>query len=205
MRIAHLTDYYLPRLGGVEMHVHDLATRQQEAGHDVTVITSSARPAGLRRRDGAVQEDGNGLRVLRPTERMAFPTTLNPGGIVAGRRLARYGKYDVVHVHAGPFTPLAVAGATLASRIPTVVTVHSLISYMEPAFRVLDAMRSRCTRVVTTMVTALQRAARHGARAATESPTRARSRAPRHRSRAGVPRRRWPRRDPSWTTDCACR
>ncbi|MEU6754221.1 glycosyltransferase family 4 protein [Spirillospora sp. NPDC046719] len=139
MRIAHLTDYYLPRLGGVEMHVHDLATRQQEAGHDVTVITSSARPAGLRRRDAAMREDGNGPRVLRPTERMAFPTTLNPGGIVAGRRLARYGKYDVVHVHAGPFTPLAVAGATLAARIPTVVTVHSLISYMEPAFRVLDA------------------------------------------------------------------
>ena len=41
MRIAHVTDFYLPRLGGIEMHVSDLAARQVALGHEVTVVTSS--------------------------------------------------------------------------------------------------------------------------------------------------------------------
>src|SRR5262249_45475605 len=55
-----------------------------------------------------------------------------------GRQVLRRGGYDVVHVHAGPATPLAYAAAALATEIPTVVTMHSLISYMEPAFKLLD-------------------------------------------------------------------
>lgn len=132
MRVVHLTDFYLPRLGGIEMHVHDLAMRQQQAGHDVTVITSSPR------RRGARVHPAEGLRVHRLTEAMLFPSALHPAGPRAGRRVLRQGKYDVMHVHAGPFSPLAFAGAALAADIPTVVTVHSLISYMEPAFRLLD-------------------------------------------------------------------
>ncbi|WP_131743209.1 glycosyltransferase family 4 protein, partial [Actinomadura roseirufa] len=65
-------------------------------------------------------------------------SALHPAGPWNGRRLLRGGKYDVVHVHAGPFSPLAFTGAALAADLPTVVTVHSLISYMEPAFRLLD-------------------------------------------------------------------
>ena len=38
MRIAHVTDCYLPRLGGIELQVHDLASRQA-ARHDVTIFT----------------------------------------------------------------------------------------------------------------------------------------------------------------------
>ena len=39
MRILHVTDAYLPRLGGIEMHVHDLAQAQAAAGDDVDIIT----------------------------------------------------------------------------------------------------------------------------------------------------------------------
>ncbi len=38
VRIAHVTDCYLPRLGGIELQVHDLASRQA-AHHDVTIFT----------------------------------------------------------------------------------------------------------------------------------------------------------------------
>src|ERR1700726_4568638 len=49
MRIAHVSDCYLPRLGGIELQVHDLAERQAAAGHEVTVITTTAGPdPGLR-------------------------------------------------------------------------------------------------------------------------------------------------------------
>ena len=47
MRIAHVTDCYLPRLGGIEMQVRDLATRQQQAGEDVEIITATPAIPGL--------------------------------------------------------------------------------------------------------------------------------------------------------------
>ncbi len=40
MRIAHVSDCFMPRMGGIERQVHDLALRQQAAGHDVEIITS---------------------------------------------------------------------------------------------------------------------------------------------------------------------
>ena len=43
MRIAHVTDFYLPRLGGIELHVSDLSDRQRAAGHEVEVLTSFSR------------------------------------------------------------------------------------------------------------------------------------------------------------------
>lgn len=151
MRIAHVTDYYLPRLGGVEMHVQDLAARQLASGHDVEVITSSPRPVEERgtpevgsRADrspvGDHAEDGLGewVRVHRLTEAAAFPSALNPIVLRTARRVLRRGGYDVVHVHAGPATPLAYAAVALSAELPTVVTTHSLISYMEPAFKLLD-------------------------------------------------------------------
>ncbi len=51
MRIAHVSDCYLPRLGGIEMQVHDLATRQRAAGHETTVITQTPVQAGASGRD----------------------------------------------------------------------------------------------------------------------------------------------------------
>lgn len=137
MRIAHVTDFYLPRLGGIEMHVRDLAVRQQAAGHSVEVITSSPRPAG-RRQAGDRTGPAGTPKVHRLTESVLLPSALHPAGLPAGRRVLREGGYDVVHVHAGPFSPLAFAATALAADFPTVVTMHSLISYLEPAFRLLD-------------------------------------------------------------------
>ena len=40
-RIAHVTDVFLPRLGGIETHVDDLARHQRAVGLDVEVLTPS--------------------------------------------------------------------------------------------------------------------------------------------------------------------
>lgn len=121
MRIAHVTDFYLPRLGGIEMHVHDLAVRQLAAGHQVEVVTTSPGSS-----------DGPDVLVHRLAGRV------RPGALRAGRALLRSGGYDVVHVHAGPVSPLAFAAVPLATEVPMVVTAHSLLWRLEPLFRVLD-------------------------------------------------------------------
>ena len=123
MRIAHVTDFYLPRLGGIEMHVHDLAVRQQAAGHQVEIVTTSPGP---------------GTEPDLPVHRLTGHGWL-PAELSAGRTLLRERGYDAVHVHAGPTSPLAFAAIGLAAQLPTVVTVHSLLYRLEPAFRVLDA------------------------------------------------------------------
>jgi glycosyltransferase involved in cell wall biosynthesis len=128
LRIAHVTDFYLPRCGGIELQVRDLAARQVAAGHRVTVLTSTPRQAAP---DGPA---GAGVVVHRLAETGAMP------GIRAGVRAAlraalRAGRFDVVHVHGAPFSPLAFTAASLAAERPTVFTMHSILGPAEAGFR----------------------------------------------------------------------
>lgn len=137
MKIAHVTDFYLPRLGGVEMHVSDLARRQAAQGHEVTILTATP---GTSRRLRAVPAAGSGVAVHRLADDLRRPAALHPAAVPRGRRLVLEGGYDVVHVHAGVVTPLAFAVAALAEQgVPTVATAHSLVSNAMPLFRALDA------------------------------------------------------------------
>ena len=138
MRIAHVSDCYLPRLGGIERQVHDLAVRQLARGHDVEVITSvPATP------ESTVFDD---LIVRRPAARRGLhssSTAIRYGSSLAQRDLVTNGGYDVVHLHASTFSPMAFLTAGAASRqgIPTMITVHSLWSYATPIFRASDWIR----------------------------------------------------------------
>ncbi|MDQ6650601.1 MAG: glycosyltransferase family 4 protein [Actinomycetota bacterium] len=130
MRIAHVSDFYLPRLGGIEMQVSDLAARQRQAGHSVDVITSSPSHPDESATDshetGSVHRTGTGY--------------LDPAAWPTGTAQIRRGGYDVVHAHAALISPLAFAAVATATRIgvPTVVTAHSLVSWLTPAFDLLD-------------------------------------------------------------------
>ena len=44
MRVALLSDWYLPRRGGIELHLADLAARLAARGHQVDVITATPAP-----------------------------------------------------------------------------------------------------------------------------------------------------------------
>lgn len=100
-RIAHVTDVYLPRLGGIETHVDDLVRHQRTAGLDAHVLTpttsTSSDPAWVRR---------------LPARR--------------ARRVVL--DYDLVHVHVSMWSPygVTVARAAMRAGIPTLVTVHSM-------------------------------------------------------------------------------
>jgi glycosyltransferase involved in cell wall biosynthesis len=115
MRIAHVTDCYLPRLGGIEMQVQDLALRQQAAGHDVTVYTSTDRGDCV----------DSGLRTVRLPSRAGWIT---PAGLRRAGPAVMAGRHDVVHAHTSLVSPLSwqAARAASAAGIPTVMTMHSL-------------------------------------------------------------------------------
>jgi glycosyltransferase involved in cell wall biosynthesis len=131
VKIAHVTDFYLPRLGGIEVHVHDLSARQRAAGHTVDIITSSPPdPAGVTD-EPHVHRIGQGLRWRHP---------LNPAAAVRVHDVLRDSDYDVVHAHGGVWSSLSFAGALSAvdSGIPAVLTWHSLLDWATPLYRLVD-------------------------------------------------------------------
>jgi glycosyltransferase involved in cell wall biosynthesis len=134
LRIAHVTDFYLPRCGGIELQVRDLAAHQVAAGHRVTVLTSTPPPAD---EDLAV---GGELMVHRLAESGTMPGWRAPVR-AALRDVLRAGRFDVVHVHGAPWTPLAFTATSMASERPTVFTMHSILGAVEPGARL---SRSLC-------------------------------------------------------------
>ncbi|MQY05641.1 glycosyltransferase [Actinomadura macrotermitis] len=113
MRILHVSDCFLPRLGGIEVQVDELARAQRAAGHDVTVATATPGP-----------DAGRAV----PVERLVAPL---PWELPVGRSLGpllEAGKPDIVHVHAGAVSPFAWRAVRRAGRagLPIVLTVHSL-------------------------------------------------------------------------------
>ncbi|HZV25348.1 MAG TPA: glycosyltransferase family 4 protein [Acidothermaceae bacterium] len=132
MKIAHVTDCYLPRVGGIERQVHQLATRQWVRGDHVEVITSVA-DAG---------HDDSDVLVRRPPSRTRHLDGIKYSSSLSGRDAAIHGGFDLLHIHVSTWSPLSyltLAAATDAG-IPTVVTVHSLWSYSEPLFRWADRL-----------------------------------------------------------------
>jgi len=60
VKILHVTDSYLPTIGGIELHIRDLADRQQAAGHDVAVVARSGAagtPADAGHRTGSIDNE----------------------------------------------------------------------------------------------------------------------------------------------------
>jgi glycosyltransferase involved in cell wall biosynthesis len=135
MRIAHVTDCYLPRLGGIEMHVHDLANRQLAAGHEITVITSTPAHLSDDREVSPRLVDNVSVRRIRSGVRP--PGWRTARAAAAACSLFRPGDYDVVHAHSSMVSPMAVSAARAASMqgIPTVITMHSLLNGVVPLTR----------------------------------------------------------------------
>ena len=129
VRIAHVSDCYLPRTGGIESQVRALAMAQVAAGDEVRVITATpdhlVSPSRSETLDG---QEIDGIRVHRVAMRVPFdlPIHLRTRAHVA--ELLTANTVDVVHVHAGVISPFAWGAlrATHELRVPTLVTVHSM-------------------------------------------------------------------------------
>lgn len=124
MRIAHITDCYAPRTGGIETQVQGLAERQRAAGHHVRVVT--ATPGRDEHRTGV--DEVAGIPVFRVAARLPFDLPVHPKTREHVLEFLRRERIDVAHVHAGAASPFAWGGIRAArqARVPTVVTVHSM-------------------------------------------------------------------------------
>jgi phosphatidylinositol alpha 1,6-mannosyltransferase len=139
VRIAHVSDCFAPRTGGIETQVGALALRQIDAGDDVRVITATPGHGAVFAGDEFV----DGLMVHRVAAHMPFELPVHPRtGREVSRLLAR-DPVDVVHVHAGVVSPFAWGAIRAATRagVPTLVTVHSIWGPIaRPGFGVSDAL-----------------------------------------------------------------
>ena len=116
MRITHVTDVFLPRIGGIEVQVAGLAHAQADARRRVTVITATPSATGP-----AVEEPVPVVRLSGRRGSMFGPPVRSIRAAVA-RSLP-----DVLHCHTSLLSPLAVSAVRygVLAGIPTVVTVHS--------------------------------------------------------------------------------
>jgi glycosyltransferase involved in cell wall biosynthesis len=119
-RVALVCDWFLPRLGGIELHLRDLAIALRHRGMDARVVTTTR---------GADMVDGVPVHrvpaALAPGAGFAFtPAAL--AGVAAA--IARE-RFDVVHAHASVVSPVAYAGALAGARggRSTVLTFHSML------------------------------------------------------------------------------
>jgi glycosyltransferase involved in cell wall biosynthesis len=140
VKVALLTDCYLPRLGGIEVQTHDLAAQLQQRGHEVEVFTATQGQHG--ERHGFV-EDIDGVRVHRMAVRLPWQLPVNPLAPPQVRRRLADGGFDVAHVHMGVVSPFAtdLAGVALGLGMPTAITWHCLMEHSRPVFRVLGHAR----------------------------------------------------------------
>lgn len=123
MRVAHVSDCYLPRLGGIEVQVTELTRRQAAAGSTVDVITATP---GQDVRSGVESIDG--VTVHRVTARLPFELPVHPRTRAHVAPLLSRLRPDVVHVHLGVVSPFAWGGIRAAVEVglPVLVTVHSV-------------------------------------------------------------------------------
>ena len=140
MKVALLTDCYLPRLGGIEVQTHDLAAQLVARGHEVEVFT--ATPGARGERHGVV-EIVDGIPVHRMAIRLPWELPVNPLAPPEVRRRLQSGGFDVAHVHMGVVSPFAtdLARVALGLGLPTAATWHCLMERSRPVFRALGHAR----------------------------------------------------------------
>jgi glycogen synthase len=136
VRVVHLSDCYLPRLGGIETQVHGLARRQRAAGIDAEVVTATPRA----RHDRTGFEIVDGVPVHRTTVDLPYELPVHPRPGREVLRVVRAGGFDVVHAHVGVVAPFARGAMPTLVRagVPLVVTVHSLWGPATPLLRLAD-------------------------------------------------------------------
>jgi glycosyltransferase involved in cell wall biosynthesis len=108
---------YLPFMGGVETHVHEVSSRLARLGVDITVLTTDT----TRELDSSERHDGVTVRRFP-----AYPKRSDLYWSPALSRSLATGEFDLVHVQ-GVHTlvpPMALASAG-KSRVPTVLTFHT--------------------------------------------------------------------------------
>lgn len=122
LKIALVSDWFFPGIGGIEHHIHELALNLTKLGHEVHVITRFGQypdrelPYEVHRFKGSLNVDSFnvsiGVRMLREIN-----------------DLYKRERFDLTHGHS-IYSPMAIGVANLSIGIrgvPSIVTNHSLL------------------------------------------------------------------------------
>ena len=132
MRVALVTEFYYPHLGGVTEHVHNLARFLNGSGHRAIVITS--RMSEPLPNHDLVEMNGDPALVYRIGTSRVIYSAGSFARVTTGfglrrqiREILRREQIDVVHVHGGlnPVLGLVAPAAAADLDIPVVATFHS--------------------------------------------------------------------------------
>jgi glycosyltransferase involved in cell wall biosynthesis len=131
LKVALATDWFLPHLGGIELHLADLARALQSRGVDVHIVTTTPGPERI-----------DDLLIRRLAVPRLFDVAVSPGLI--GRLKAEFaaGGYGLVHAHISVVSPVGY-GAVLAAHalgLPTVVTFCGVLLRSAEFLRVADRL-----------------------------------------------------------------
>jgi glycosyltransferase involved in cell wall biosynthesis len=117
-KVALVSDWYYPKIGGIEYAINALGRNLQALGHEVHVITRQYDNVA----HGDTLDDLPIVRLARNPTAKFFPS---PNKL---SKILQAGHYDIIHVH-GLDSPMAMMSLLLAKRvgIPRVLTNHSLL------------------------------------------------------------------------------
>lgn len=135
MRIAQVSPWFYPHLGGVESHVHSLSRELAARGHEVTVVTARHTSSAPE------HESMDGFDIVRVKPRMVvLRTPIAP----KMRPLLRELPIDVIHAHLPP--PLSAhysADAAEQRGLPLVLTYHCDVEIPSPLGSLIETLYRR--------------------------------------------------------------
>lgn len=133
LRVLHVTEYFLPHRGGIELHVLALARHLRRHGTEAVVCTPFPGPAEV---------DSVPVRRLATPLLPAFNTVFSTHAVEPFQELLSADRFDLVHCHVSVYNPAATAAAYLAQRmgVPVVVTFHSVLRGYTRALAALDGL-----------------------------------------------------------------
>lgn len=107
-------------MGGIELHLRDLALALRDAGVDARIVTTTP---------GESVVDGIPVHRVRTPLMPGAGLAVWPGVLADVERVVRHEDFDVVHAHASVVSPVALAGAVAARRagVASLVTFHSML------------------------------------------------------------------------------
>lgn len=155
-RIAMVSDWYYPKVGGIEYSINALARALGTRGHEVHIIT--------RKYHGVAEcESLNGVYVRRVKGKPLCGRFLNPTAYRELYDMLKEGGYDIVHAH-GMDSPLSMVSPLACRRlgIPVVVTHHSLVGRtpLRPIFLFIGGLLLKNVDAVIAVSSAVKRECR---------------------------------------------
>jgi glycosyltransferase involved in cell wall biosynthesis len=117
LRIAMLSSFYFPHVGGTERYVHDLSYALAQRGHSITIFSHFPGPVQ--------KEEHSSIKIVR------IPAIWGPAysPILAPQPKRMLINMDIIHSHAPPF--FFLNHATKVRGIPHVLTYHCDIEIPE--------------------------------------------------------------------------